>query len=140
MHVHVYKTVPPDAEAQLLNILPNVLTHIHPFLNFILFPFSLSDAKTIIIQLEQECTRMHRDIRLAHEKINKQNMDLEESRDREVASHERLSRAVSTAEKAIAEREAFAKIVSMPRQLYICIVCMYVTLPGNDLGIVIISL
>ena len=80
-----------------------------------LFPGTLPDAKAIILQLEQECTRMHKDIRVAHEKINEQNVDLEASRDREVASHERLSRAVSTAEKAIAEREAFAKIVSIEK-------------------------
>ena len=56
---------------------------------------------------------MHKDIRAAHEKMNEQKADLEAARDREVASHERLSRAVATAEKAIAEREAFAKIVSV---------------------------
>ena len=39
-------------------------------------------------------------------------MDLEAARDREVASHERLSRAVSMAEKAITERETYARIVS----------------------------
>ena len=55
---------------------------------------------------------MHKNIRAAHEKMNEQKTDLEAARDREVASHERLSRAVATAEKAIAEREAFAKIVS----------------------------
>ena len=55
---------------------------------------------------------MHKDLRVAQEKIAEQKMDLEAARDREVASHDRLSRAVSTAEKAIAERETFAKIVS----------------------------
>lgn len=76
-----------------------------------LFGF-LSDAKAIILQLEQECTRMHKDVRVAQEKIAEQKMDLEAARDREVASHERLSRAVSMAEKAIAERETYARIVS----------------------------
>ena len=70
------------------------------------------DAKAIILQLEQECTRMHRDLRVAQEKIAEQKMDLEAARDREVASHERLSKAVSTAEKAMAERETYARIVS----------------------------
>ena len=49
---------------------------------------------------------------MAQEKIAEQKMDLEAARDREVASHERLSRAVSMAEKAIAERETYARIVS----------------------------
>ena len=70
------------------------------------------DAKAIILQLEHECTRMHKDLRVAQEKIAEQKMDLEAARDREVASYDRLFRAVSTAEKAIAERETFAKIVS----------------------------
>ena len=55
---------------------------------------------------------MHKDLRLAQGKIDEQKMDLEASRDREVASHDRLSRAVATAEKALAERETFARIVS----------------------------
>ena len=73
---------------------------------------ALSDAKAIIIQLEQECTRMHKNLRVAQEKISEQRIDLESARDREVASHERLAKTVSVAEKAIAERETFAKIVS----------------------------
>ena len=55
---------------------------------------------------------MHKDLRVAQEKVAEQKMDLEAARDREVASHDRLSRAVSMAEKAIAERETFARIVS----------------------------
>ena len=72
-----------------------------------------SDAKAIILQLEHECTRMHKDLRVAQAKVAQQKMDLEAARDREVAAHDRLSRAVSTAEKAIAERETFARIVSL---------------------------
>ena len=73
---------------------------------------TLSDAKAIILQLEHECTRMHKDLRVAQEKITEQKADLEAARDREIASHDRLSRAVSTAEKAMAERETYARIVS----------------------------
>ena len=55
---------------------------------------------------------MHKDLQVAQEKIAEQKMDLEAARDREIASHDRLSRAVSTAEKAMAERETYARIVS----------------------------
>ena len=56
---------------------------------------------------------MHKNLREAHEKISEQKMDLDSARDREVAAHERLAKTVSVAEKAIAERETFAKIVSV---------------------------
>ena len=71
----------------------------------------LTDAKAVIVQLEEECASLQKSNRKAQEKILELQQGLEESRDREVAAHVHLSNVVMQAEKAVAERDTFARIV-----------------------------
>ncbi|KAL5467613.1 hypothetical protein EMCRGX_G031871 [Ephydatia muelleri] len=71
----------------------------------------LTDAKAVIVQLEEECASLQKSNRKAQEKIAELQQGLEETRDREVAAHVHLTSVVMQAEKAVAERDTFARIV-----------------------------
>lgn len=76
----------------------------------------LTDANAVIVKLEEENTQLYESSKRARESVYELQQELECSRDREVVVHKQLASTVMQAEKAIAEKNSFAKIAKVQRK------------------------
>lgn len=70
----------------------------------------LAEAKNIIVELESQCTGLHKVNRKLKEEMDRLQENMEMSRDRENFVHNELSKAILKVEKTTVERDALAQL------------------------------